>query len=104
MLPAPKRAAATSAVNKDGCAEAYPSRVFRDGYGTFSWERFKRERHLSSKIYAKRARIAAASARNSSHARISRLASGTGNSAKAQARSIRSIDACHSAASKRPAS
>jgi len=44
MLPAPKRAAATSAVNKDGCAEAYPSRVFRDGYGTFSWERFKRER------------------------------------------------------------
>src|SRR5882672_6653889 len=35
MLPAPKRAVATSAVNKDGCAEAYPSRVFRDGYGTF---------------------------------------------------------------------
>src|SRR5258708_7685910 len=103
MLSAPKRVAATSAVNKDGFVEAYPSCVFRDGYGTF-FGKGLRERHLSSKIYAKRARIAAARARNSSHARISRLASGTGNSAKAQARSIRSSDACHSAASKGPAS
>jgi hypothetical protein len=33
-LPAPKRAASTTAANKKGFVEASPSRVLRDGEGT----------------------------------------------------------------------